>query len=157
MNSSEVVVSDEALEEMTRSVAETLLNTSLEPIPSHAPLSADERAMFAWVSISGAWAGSVMIGCSEGLAKHAAGTMFDIPPENTTSSDVADAVGELANVLGGNVKGLVPGPSALSLPTVSGQRGADVSAELVSRELWFRCHGEPLVVLVVHGASAAAT
>jgi hypothetical protein len=43
------VVTDAALEEMTRSVAETLLNTSLEPLPPHAALSAGQRSLFAWV------------------------------------------------------------------------------------------------------------
>ena len=32
--------------------------------------------------------------------------------------DVADALGELANVVGGNVKAVLPGPSVLGLPEV---------------------------------------
>jgi len=150
------VVTDAAIEEMTRSIAETLLNRGLEPLQAPDGLSAGPRSLFAWVKISGAWAGSVMIGCSEGLAKHAAGTMFDMPPEDTTPSDVADAVGELANVLGGNVKGLVPAPSALSLPIVSAHRGEDPPHAIASREMWFHCRGEPLVVRIVEAQAGAA-
>ena len=32
--------------------------------------------------------------------------------------DIDDALGELANVVGGNVKAVLPGPSALGLPEV---------------------------------------
>jgi chemotaxis protein CheX len=35
-----------------------------------------------------------------------------------TGDDVADALGELANIIGGNLKNMVPAPSALSLPHV---------------------------------------
>jgi len=59
-------------------------------------------------------------------------------------------------VLGGNLKGLVPGPCALSLPSVSGDGAPDLSGGSRSRELWFRCHGEPLVILVVEGGTSAA-
>ena len=33
-------------------------------------------------------------------------------------ADVADAVGELVNIIGGNIKSLVPAPSTLGLPSV---------------------------------------
>ena len=35
-----------------------------------------------------------------------------------TTADIADALGELANIIGGNVKSLLPEPCALSLPHV---------------------------------------
>ena len=38
------------------------------------------------------------------------------------AEDVADAVGELVNMIGGNVKSLMPGPSTLSLPLVRAGR-----------------------------------
>ncbi len=142
------MVSSEDIRDMTRVVAETVLNMSIDPLPPREPLSAEQQSMFAWVRISGAWEGSVMIGCSGQLARRAAGAMFDVPPEDATESDLSDAIGELANVLGGNVKGLVPGPSLLSLPTVSADLGPGASGAGEARELWFECQGEPLVVIV---------
>jgi chemotaxis protein CheX len=137
-------VSPEAIGELTRAVAETVLNMSLEPLDSVGPTTARE-SMFAWVNITGGWDGSVIIGCSQALAQRAAGVMFDVAPADATPSDVIDAVGELANVLGGNVKGLVPGPSVLSIPTVSRGQGPGAGG----REMWFECGGEPLVVILV--------
>jgi hypothetical protein len=40
------------------------------------------------------------------------------PPTVVDDEDVADALGELANVLGGNIKSVLPGPSALGLPKI---------------------------------------
>jgi len=42
-----------------------------------------------------------------------------MPAEEVTSDEIGDALGELANVLGGNVKAMLPAPSTMSLPTVS--------------------------------------
>jgi Chemotaxis phosphatase CheX len=48
------------------------------------------------------------------LAMIMASTMFSVAePENT---DVLDAMGELGNIIGGNVKSLIPNPCRLSLP-----------------------------------------
>ena len=50
--------------------------------------------------------------------------MFGMEPDEVSADEVADAVGELTNMVGGNIKSLLPEPSLLSLPTVS--RGAPV-------------------------------
>ena len=62
-----------------------------------------------------------------------------------------DAIGELTNMLGGNVKGLVAEPSRLSLPTVV--EGDRFSVRVPQRTqprtaLAFECAGEPCVVRV---------
>jgi chemotaxis protein CheX len=40
------------------------------------------------------------------------------PPTVVDAEDVADALGELANVLGGNIKSVLPGESRLGLPQI---------------------------------------
>jgi chemotaxis protein CheX len=51
---------------------------------------------------------------------------------DVTQSDIVDAVGELANVIGGNVKALLPQPCQLSLPHVqiNGDSGWPVAIEV---------------------------
>jgi chemotaxis protein CheX len=54
-------------------------------------------------------------------------------------ADVSDAIGELANVLGGNLKALLPEGSTLSLPTVRlgvAYQPTD-AAEVVARVRWY--------------------
>jgi chemotaxis protein CheX len=48
-----------------------------------------------------------------------AATMFDTQPEVVTDAEVVDALGELTNMIGGNIKSLLPAPSQLSLPMVA--------------------------------------
>jgi len=67
----------------------------------------------------------------------AAEAMFMEPAADLSAEQVADVAGELANMVGGSAKGLLPGPSTLSLPTVAfGQSaemhvpGAHASAEI---------------------------
>jgi chemotaxis protein CheX len=44
--------------------------------------------------------------------------MLQMAPDDVTQDDKRDVVAELANMVGGNFKSLLPGPVFLSLPTV---------------------------------------
>lgn len=73
----------------------------------------------ATVRILGAWRGCVVLTTPEPLARAAAAAMLGVRTEQLSRADVADAVGELANVVAGNLKSLLPAPSTLSLPAVA--------------------------------------
>jgi chemotaxis protein CheX len=70
------------------------------------------------VSVTGAWRGHVLVSCSEAASRNAAAALLGIELDEVTEDDIADALGELANIIGGNVKSLLPEPCALSLPHV---------------------------------------
>jgi chemotaxis protein CheX len=70
------------------------------------------------VSVTGAWRGHVVLSCSSVAARNAAAALMGVEFDEVTAEDVADALGELSNILGGNVKSLLPEPCALSLPHV---------------------------------------
>jgi len=92
-----------------------------EPLLPALPGDADTTmAWSAATSVSGAWNGVVTVEIPDGVAHTATMRMLGLEPaEQISNEDVADAVGELVNMIGGNVKSLVPGPSALSLPLVA--------------------------------------
>jgi len=77
-----------------------------------------EETLCACVHLTGAWAGLVSVTLSEGLARRAAGAMFDQPASELSIAELHDAIGEIANMAGGSIKALLPGPSHLSLPSV---------------------------------------
>ncbi|MCW2567059.1 MAG: hypothetical protein JWN54_1156 [Mycobacterium sp.] len=87
------------------------------PLPGAA--STGDSAVTASVSITGGWEGHVVLGCSTAAARTAAAELLAMGEDELAEADVADAVGELANMIGGNIKSLLPGPSALTLPLVS--------------------------------------
>jgi chemotaxis protein CheX len=83
-----------------------------------APPATPSRDVCASVSVTGAWRGHIVVSCSMNAARNVAGSLLGIDLDDVTSEDVTDALGELANIIGGNVKSLMPDPSALSLPVV---------------------------------------
>lgn len=82
-----------------------------------------DRPRYAWVDVHGPTSGRVLLetdgGTAESLTRALLAMGDDEPVE---PADLVDALGEVANVVGGNVKSLVPEHSDLSLPTVSADR-----------------------------------
>jgi chemotaxis protein CheX len=84
-------------------------------VPVPVPPPAD--VISAWVDIVGPWTGSVVLTCAPATAEALTeSVLMTRPPAVVDDEDVADALGELANVLGGNIKGVLPGDSRLGLP-----------------------------------------
>ncbi|QCC78154.1 chemotaxis protein CheX [Nocardioides daphniae] len=81
---------------------------------------------------------------------------MDPDADEPSEADVVDAVGELVNMVGGNVKSLVPGPSQLSLPLVATGQFAHGSDQHEIVHLDFVWGDEP-VSLTVHSGSPAVT
>jgi chemotaxis protein CheX len=103
------------------------------------------------VHVTGAWNGAIALHCSESLARRVAAAIFDVEAALATIAQTQDAVGELVNMTGGNLKALLPEPSHLSLPTVA--QGTDFSARVpgsrLTGQMAFECQGEPLLVTVL--------
>jgi chemotaxis protein CheX len=86
-------------------------------VPVPVPPPAD--VVSAWVDIVGPWNGSVVLTCAPATAEALTeSVLMTRPPTVVDDEDVADALGELANVLGGNIKSVLPGPSRLGLPQI---------------------------------------
>lgn len=99
-----------------------------------------DRAWSATVSITGGWDATVTLEISERVALDLTRLMLGADLDDADDAGdgddglVADAVGELVNMIGGNVKALMPGPSVLSLPVVAAGRAAHPSGAVeVSR------------------------
>ena len=71
----------------------------------------------AWVTVTGPWNGLVVLTCDEAGTEDLTRSVLQMrAEEEVTAEDVDDVLRELANILGGNVKSLLPGPSSLGLP-----------------------------------------
>lgn len=87
-----------------------------------------EPSLSGRLQVDGAWRGVVVVTCGLGLARAAASAMLAVPVERLSTDDVADALGELTNMIGGNIKSVLPAPSRLALPVVTrGPAGTAVS------------------------------
>jgi chemotaxis protein CheX len=92
----------------------------LLPYEAHADdkVRTDGESVCASVSITGAWHGHVVVSCSATAARHAAAALLAMEPPEVSQEDVVDALGELANIVGGNVKSTLPSVCLVSLPHV---------------------------------------
>lgn len=70
------------------------------------------------VSITGTWHGHVVYASSTVAARRAAAAFLAMEVDEVSSEDVSDVLGELANIVGGNVKAMLPAGCFLSLPQV---------------------------------------
>jgi chemotaxis protein CheX len=113
------------------------------------------RYVTAAVSINGEWEGTVACACTDQLARLITGVFFGVEPGAADASEIIDAVGEIANMIGGNVKALMPAPSQLSLPTVTTGIDYEVTfpgTRVESNEA-FLVDGHALFVTILHRAA----
>ncbi len=146
---------DEDIKEIAASIWETLFSLPLDSEPGG--VLADGSLVTGCVQIDGAWHGAVMLQCSEELAGQLAGELYDASAPNP--DEVRDTIGELTNMLAGNIKALLPEPSRISLPTVA--LGADYAITVVGTQavaaVPFRCAGSLLVVTLLQGQADGET
>ena len=115
----------------------------LVPLPGELP----DDVLSSWVDVVGPWTGSVVLTTGRQTAADLTRALLgDTAPEPLDQEDVADAFGEIANVVGGNVKAALPGPSALSLPEVGSAPAVRNPADVCRVDLQWR--GEPLTISV---------
>jgi Chemotaxis phosphatase CheX len=60
----------------------------------------------------------VMLHCPAGLARKATPLIFSQPEEVVSVNDVQNAIGEITNMIGGNIKALLSEPPSPSLPAM---------------------------------------
>jgi CheY-specific phosphatase CheX len=72
------------------------------------------------VGFAGAWSGSVVVRCDPGFA-HACAAIL-LADEACEDAAVDDALGELTNMIAGNLKAVLPAPTRMSLPCVIAAR-----------------------------------
>ena len=113
-------VEPEQIVAIAQDVWSSFLGMDLEPDPlgtGAPPLTG--RTMTGCVHVTGEWRGSIFLECGAELARGAAEAMFGAEPGSLSHDEVSDALGELTNMVGGNIKSLLPAPSTLSVPSVA--------------------------------------
>lgn len=102
--------------QITNDVFQTMLGLPVKPVrPSAAEM---EPALTASVHFAGEWTGALLLRC--GVPQALGFTSLLMPGQIplAVDDDVRDTMGELANMIGGNLKPLLPSGVALSMPSV---------------------------------------
>ncbi len=143
------MISNEDILTIVQSILSTMLE--LDAIPCELlPTVKRSDQVTGCVQISGQWQGAVVIQGSEDLARVFASRLFGEDGDSLTEDDLRDAFAEATNMIGGNVKGQVPSPSFLSIPSVTTGQDFDfrLSNATAIRDLTVACNGETLRIMM---------
>ena len=152
-----MAITDSDIFQITETVWSSVLGLHLEP-SDHAISEKDQKGFLgAYVRITGTWTGVVTLRCSSGLAQQAARAMF--ASDNPSLEDIRDMLGELVNMIGGNIKSLLPNPCHLSLPavTVGLDSRFNSPGECLVTQVVCSCEGQPLLISILQPVSSLQT
>ena len=129
----------------------TCVHTSDDP-------GCSQHTVSACVQITGAWKGAVLLSCPLPFARRAASLMFDTAAGECSLHDMQDAVAELTNMIGGNLKGTLPEAETCQLSLPSVVAGADYTARVPGSQLLNRvamdCGGQVVLASVLEKSPA---
>lgn len=132
------------VEELVGLVWGSVLGTDIVPC---APIEDSVGFLASSVVLIGDWPGVVSVAAETKLAEALAMHLFDVDADEVTELDRRDALGELTNMTGGNLKALLPGSSHLGLPVVA-DGAPGLSAQPGSKEWSFLADGLRFIVRI---------
>lgn len=127
------------LEQTVASIFETMLAAEAKLVDE--PWRAEPNRVTASVHLTGSWSGVLMVEVSPAQACFLAGRFLSMDTPEAIDNDVRDVLGELANIIGGNVKSAFVPDATLSIPEVVD--GNDFSVRMcgaaLAEQLAFEC------------------
>ncbi|MDX1984826.1 MAG: chemotaxis protein CheX [Bryobacteraceae bacterium] len=135
--------------EIVSNVFATMLGSP--PIAVDQEWTPEPGRITAVVYFAGEWKGAVLIECGEDLARHWTACLMSIEEPKEYGDDVEDAMGEIANMVGGNLKSVLPSGVGLSMPSVVRGRNYSIKicgGNLTSRQSFRTADGPFWVTLV---------
>lgn len=110
-------LSSDDVAQIIQEVWSSMLGIDVDAVEMARPETKD--AVAGSVGVTGATDCLISMEMAAEGARRFAATMFGMSDEDASDDDIADAIGELTNMVGGNIKSLLPEPSTLSLPVVA--------------------------------------
>lgn len=105
--------------EVCRIVQDVLETMTQYPVePARIPYTEHPDRTTCAVYFTGEWSGAILLECSLQMAFSFTAQLMRIPKPLQFDDDVYDALGELANMIGGNLKSVLPRGVSLSMPSV---------------------------------------
>jgi chemotaxis protein CheX len=111
-----VLVTTEDMNHIVGEVWDAVFGLAISPTT---PLLFDGPVITATVRLHGEHDASLVVRCGNDLAEQMASRIFNLEPGALEPDDLRDTVGEVANIVAGNVKSMLGGECSLSVPTVT--------------------------------------
>jgi len=132
----------EDLGRIAHDIFDTML--SVEVQPAEQEWRPARNRLTGAVYLAGAWRGAVLLECDRDQAHYFTNRLMAVPLPEEVNDDVRDTLGELANMLGGNLKSVLPHGVVLSMSSVV--EGCDYSLRV--------CGGKAVVERVAYRSPA---
>jgi len=131
--------STEQITQIVESVFMTMMSLDVSPCDASWNHNGDRLTSF--VHLTGDWNGAVLLDCNPRQACLFAGLILSMDPPDIVDDDVRDVLGELANMIGGNMKCSMPTGVRLSMPTVMEGRDYDlrICGSQILERVAFQC------------------
>ena len=102
---------------VVREVFATMLGTEAASVESSEVRELSHPVVGA-VYFAGSWKGAVLLECERPLSFALTAQLMSIEQPESVDDDVRDAMGEIANMIAGNLKSSLPAETHLSMPSV---------------------------------------
>lgn len=112
---------------------DSMLETPVEAVDSDCCCQPGNM-LTAMIGFAGGWKGTMLFQCgTEAAGRFAQRLTGSDNEDDLTKADIADAVAELANIVGGNFKAFLPPETRISVPSVV--EGKDYSVQICAAQL----------------------
>jgi hypothetical protein len=151
-------VNDQQILTVSRELWATQLGLNISLDGSGGGTAPDERTWSSCIKVSGPWQGKILIECSESVVRHAAAVLFAADGEAASTDDIADALKELADMVGKKMRPLLPESSKLSRPAILDElvRTEQTSGLAGLTDVRLNCEGRPVRIALLTGESDPA-
>ena len=106
----------EVMEQVIAGVLDDFLGILVEPVMTTSGCS----GVCVRVDIDGSWQGRIVVGANAGMLSRICTAMFKTEPAQQDEVDQRDGLKEVANIVAGNIKAMLPAPSSLAIPEYMG-------------------------------------
>lgn len=100
-------------------ICSTFLMTKVSPTEKPFVPKGRNNTLAGCVQITGEWQGAITLYAPKEIGKKVAATMHGLDETEVDNQQIQDVIGEITNILAGNIKSLLPAPCSISLPTVA--------------------------------------
>lgn len=97
----------------------TFLNMQVSPTDQPFKPIGKDNTLAGCVQITGEWQGTVTLYAPKDLGKKIAASMYAMEEPEIDDQMIQDVMGEITNMIAGNIKSLLPTPCSISLPSVA--------------------------------------
>ena len=111
-----LVECEEEIRQFVTDIWSTFLNMKVSPTETPFKPKGNGNTLAGCVQITGEWQGSVTIYAPKEIGKKVAATMYGLDQSEVDNKQIQDVIGEITNVLAGNIKLILPAPCSISLP-----------------------------------------